>query len=93
MAVVRYIERLKVSEVTGVREVSSRPNLASIVVLVLSAFYRTPPPIISYAVSIYPSHMNIPISLISAHTYRCMEYGYIHMSPSISIAQEKNDWV
>lgn len=49
----RPLERLKVSEVTGVRELSSRPNLASIVVLVLSAFYRTPPPIISYAVCIH----------------------------------------
>lgn len=27
--------------------------------------------------SMYPSHMNIPISLISVNTYRCMEYGYI----------------
>ena len=50
-----WIERLKVSEVTdtGVRELGSRPNLASIVVLVMYAFYRTPPPIRLYGVCIH----------------------------------------
>lgn len=65
----RPLERLKVSEVTGVRGLSSRPNLASIVVLVvLSAFYRTPPPIISYAVCIHHTW-----------TYRYHSYQCIHI--------------